>query len=298
MSPVQSRYPLLGAHMSIAGGVSNAIAEGAAHNCNCLQIFTKASNQWKSKPYTEEEIAKFHAARQAAGINPVVAHTAYLINIASPKADIYKMSVAALIDELERCHLLGIEDIVMHPGSYLDSSVEEGIKRIVDTLNEIFDKTAAIKTRVALETTAGQGTNLGHKFEQIAQMIAGIENQNRISVCLDTCHIFAAGYDIRDKKSYQTTLEEFDKIIGLAYLKVIHLNDSQKEFGSKRDRHEHIGRGFIGEEAFRLIVQDKRLEEIPKLLETPKEEDGRDMDEVNLALLRKLYKAKPKQKKK
>ncbi len=282
--------PLLGAHMSIAGGVFNAIAHGAAVKCNTIQIFTKSNNQWRGKVYSDEEIEKFHIDKEEAGIDPVIAHTAYLINIASPKPDIYKKSIDALVDELERCDKLGIMDLVLHPGSYLDTSEEIGIRKIVDTLNMIFDKHAHIQTRVSLETTAGQGTNLGHTFEQLAQMIDGIENKERISVCMDTCHIFAAGYEIRDRKNYNATMAKFDDIIGLNYLKAIHLNDSKKEFGSRRDRHEHIGKGQIGADAFKFIMNDKRLASIPKLLETPKEEDGREMDPVNLKFLLEMYK--------
>ncbi len=221
----------------------------------------------------------------------MVAHTSYLINIASPKEDIYKKSVESLIEEIERCDLLGIDDLVMHPGSYLDTTEEIGIKKIIDTLNDIFEKTHQLKARIALETTAGQGTNLGYKFEQLAEMIDGIENKERISVCMDTCHIFAAGYDIRDKKSYEKTIKQFDNIIGLSYLRAMHLNDSKMEFGKKRDRHEHLGEGYIGADAFKFIMQDERLNNIPKLLETPKERDGINMDKVNLALLRKFHKS-------
>ena len=245
----------------------------------------------KPKPLTDEEVEKFFADKEEAGIDPVVAHTAYLINIASPKEDIYKKSVNGLIEEIERCDKLGIPDLVLHPGSYLDTSEEIGIQKIIDTLNSIFDKTPNSKNRIALETTAGMGSNLGYKFEQLAEMIDGVENKDRISVCIDTCHIFAAGYDIRTKKSYTKTMRLFDDIVGLKYLKAMHLNDSQKEFGSKRDRHAHLGQGEIGAEAFKCIMQDKRLKDVPKLLETPKEEEGVKMDEVNLNLLRKFYKS-------
>jgi deoxyribonuclease IV len=292
MSTAKPKYPLIGAHMSIAGGVYNAIEHGVNADCNAIQIFTKSNNQWKAKPLTDDEVGKFHTDKKAAGIDSVIAHTAYLINIASPKEDVYKKSVAALIEEIERCDLLGIDDLVLHPGSYLDTSEEEGIRKIVDTLNSIFNKTSTVKTRIALETTAGQGSNLGYKFEQLAKMIDGVENKNRVSVCLDTCHIFAAGYDIRDRKSYLATFRDFDKTIGLSYLKALHVNDSKKEFASKRDRHEHLGEGFIGPDAFKFIMQDKRLKDIPKLLETPKEQDGKNYDIINLDILRKFHNEK------
>lgn len=277
--------------MSIAKGVFNAIAFGVEVDCATIQLFTKSNNQWKAKILTDEEVEQYFKDREKAGINPVVAHTSYLINIASPKEDIYKKSVESLIEEIERCDLLGIDDLVMHPGSYLDTTEEIGIKKIIDTLNNIFEKTHKLKARIALETTAGQGTNLGYKFEQLAEMIDGIENKERISVCMDTCHIFAAGYDIRDKKNYEKTIKQFDDTIGLSYLKAIHLNDSKMEFGKKRDRHEHLGEGYIGADAFKFIMQDKRLKNIPKLLETPKERDGIKMDKVNLDLLRKFHKS-------
>jgi len=284
------RYPLIGAHMSIAGGVYNAIAFGAELNCSTIQIFTKSNNQWKAKPFGEGEVEKFHEDKKAAGIDPVIAHTAYLINIASPKEDIYEKSCKSLIEELKRCEILGIPDLVLHPGSYLDTSEKIGIRKIIDTLNRIFDETPEISTRIALETTAGQGTNLGYKFEQLAEMMDGIENKMRVSVCLDTCHIFASGYDIRDRKCYTQTFKKFQEIIGLDNLKAIHLNDSLKEFGSRRDRHAHLGMGNIGLDAFKFIMQDKRLKDIPKLLETPKEHEGMLYDQVNLDILRKFYK--------
>jgi deoxyribonuclease-4 len=290
--PLQKlRQPLIGAHMSIAGGVFNAIAFGVEMKCATIQLFTKSNNQWKAKILTDGEVEQYFKDREKAAINPVVAHTSYLINIASPKEDIYKKSVESLIEEIERCDLLGIDDLVMHPGSYLDTTEEIGIKKIIDTLNNIFEKTHKLKARVALETTAGQGTNLGYKFEQLAEMIDGIENKERISVCMDTCHIFAAGYDIRDKKNYEKTIKQFDDTIGLSYLKAMHLNDSKMEFGKKRDRHEHLGEGYIGADAFKFIMQDRRLNNIPKLLETPKERDGIKMDKVNLDLLRKFHKS-------
>lgn len=292
MADYKIRHPLIGAHMSIAGGVSNAFDHAEKVDCATLQIFTKSSNQWKSKPYSEDEIERFHRRQKETGIYPVIAHTAYLINIASPKEAIYKKSITALINEIERCHLLRIEDLVLHPGSYLDTTEEQGIRKIIDTLNQIISSTHETSVRISLETTAGQGTNLGYKFEQIAEMISGIENKDRVSVCIDTCHIFAAGYDIRDRESYLKTMKEFDDTIGLKYLKAIHMNDSKMEFAKKRDRHAHLGQGTIGADAFRFIMQDDRLIDVPKLLETPKEEDGKSMDEVNLNLLRKFHEKK------
>jgi deoxyribonuclease-4 len=280
---------LLGAHMSISGGVFNAIEQGVNTGCTAIQIFTKNNNQWKAKPLTDEDVEKFLAAQKEAAIAPVVAHTGYLINIAAPNEEIYQKSLAGLVDEIDRADKLKIVDLVLHPGSPLDQGELYGMKKIIDSLNHSIDKTPDAKTRVALECTAGQGSHLGFKFEQIAAMIDGVENKNRISVCLDTCHIFAAGYDIRTTAAYEATLAAFKKIIGMKYLKVIHLNDSIKGLGSRVDRHTHIGQGEIGKDAFKFIMQDKRLDNIPKLLETPKEGDDYEADKRNLAILRKFF---------
>ena len=280
---------LLGAHMSISGGVYNAIEHGVNTGCTSIQIFTKNNNQWKAKPLTDEDVEKFLVAQKEAAIAPVVAHTGYLINIAAPNEEIYQKSLAGLVDELERADRLKIADLVLHPGSPLDQGEAYGMKKIIDSLNQCIDKTPDAKTRVALECTAGQGSHLGFKFEQIAAMIDGVENKDRISVCLDTCHVFAAGYDIRTRDTYEATFAAFKKIIGMKYLKVIHLNDSIKGFGSRVDRHTHIGQGEIGKDAFKFIMQDKRLDSIPKLLETPKEGDDYEADKKNLAILRKFF---------
>jgi deoxyribonuclease IV len=280
---------LLGAHMSISGGVFNAIEHGLNTGCASIQIFTKNNNQWRAKPLADEEIEKFLTAQKESGISPVVAHTAYLINLATPGDEIYQKSLAALIDEIERADKLKIADLVLHPGSPLDQGVEYGMKKIIDSLNYCIEKTPDAKTRVALECTAGQGSHLGFKFEQIAEMIDGVEDKNRVSVCVDTCHIFAAGYDIRTKDAYEATVAAFKKIIGLKYLKVIHLNDSIKALGSRVDRHTHIGQGEIGKDAFRFIMQDERFDSIPKLLETPKDGEEYEADKKNLAILRKFW---------
>lgn len=280
---------LLGAHMSISGGVFNAITHGVNTGCTAIQIFTKSSNQWRAKPLADDEIEKFLTMQKDAGIAPIVAHTAYLINLGSPNDDIHQKSLAGLIDEIERCEQLKIVDLVLHPGSPLDQSEEYGMKRIIDSLNRCIDKTPDAKTRIALECTAGQGSHLGFKFEQIAAMIDGVEDKKRVSVCVDTCHIFAAGYDIRTKDAYEATIAAFKKTVGMKYLKAIHLNDSIKGLGSRVDRHTHLGKGEIGLDAFRFIMQDERLDGIPKLLETPKEGDDYEADKKNLAILRKFF---------
>ncbi len=283
-----TNQPLLGAHMSISGGVCNAIEHGVNTGCTSIQIFTKNNNQWRAKTLTEEEVEKFLTAQKASGIAPVVAHTGYLINLASPNEEIHQKSVGGLIDEITRADRLKIADLVLHPGSPLDQGEEYGMRKIIDSLNRCIDETPNVRTRIALECTAGQGAHLGFKFEQIAAMIDGVADKRRVSVCIDTCHIFAAGYDIRTKDTYEGTIAAFGKTIGLKYLKVVHLNDSVKGLGSRVDRHTHIGQGEIGKDAFRFIMQDERFDRIPKLLETPKEGNDYEADKRNLALLRKL----------
>lgn len=280
---------LIGAHMSTAGGVFKAIEHGINTGSTALQIFTRNNTRWDTKPLSDDVVERFLIEQKKSGIAPVVSHTSYLINLAGPKKDFHKKSIAALIDEIERADKLHLPDTVLHPGSPLDESVEYGMNKIVDSLNQVIDKTPDAKTRIALELTAGQGAHLGYRFEQIAEMIERVENKKRVSCCLDTCHIFAAGYDIRTREAYEATMKEFGKVIGFKYLKVIHLNDSKNELGSRKDRHTHIGEGNIGENAFRFIMQDKRLDKIPKLLETPKGDDEYTMDRRNLAILKKFW---------
>jgi len=280
---------LLGAHMSIAGGAYNAFAQGEEAGCTSIQIFTKSSNQWKAKELTDEEIEKYHEEQKRSGINPVVAHDSYLINLGSPDAALLTRSREAFLVEMKRCEAFKIPFLVTHPGSHLNKGEEWGVTRIAESLSWLHQKTDGFKVRIALETTAGQGSNLGYKFEQIASMISQAEGSERLAVCLDTCHIFAAGYDITTETAYNKTISEFDRIIGLDKLTVLHFNDAKKGLGSRIDRHEHIGKGEIGEKAFGFFMRDKRFAKIPKLLETPKGDDG-EMDKVNLAILRKLAK--------
>lgn len=276
---------LLGAHMSIAGGVFNALLDGEKLGCTTIQIFTKSSNQWRAKELGEEEITRYFAEQKRTGISPVIAHDSYLINLGSPDEALLTKSREAFAIELERCEKLKIQYLVTHPGAHMGQGEEEGLKKIAASLDWVFEHTGDLKSKVALESTAGQGTSLGYRFEQLARIIELSAHPERIKVCIDTCHIFAAGYDISNEDGYQKTISEFDRIIGLKSLVVIHLNDSKKGLGSKVDRHEHIGKGFIGEKAFGFIMKDKRFEKIPKLLETSKEND---MDKVNLGILRRL----------
>ncbi len=278
---------LLGAHMSIEGGVDKAIERGNSIRCTTIQIFTKSNTQWKAVPLKESEIENFKKEREESGISPVFGHSCYLINLANNDKEIYRKSKETLLAELSRCETLGIPFLVMHPGSHMGAGEKEGIKRIAENLDEIFDKITNYKVRIALETTAGQGRNLGYRFEQIAEIMGLMRYKKKAGVCLDTSHIFAAGYDIRDENSYEKTISEFDSIIGIGRLMAIHMNDSKKELGSRVDRHWHIGKGFIGPEAFRSIMNDERLEKIPKVLETPKEADMKE-DVMNLKVLKSL----------
>ncbi|MBD3234416.1 MAG: deoxyribonuclease IV [candidate division Zixibacteria bacterium] len=279
---------LIGAHMSIAGGVYKAIEAGIEFDCTAIQMFTKSSNQWRAKVLKQDEIDRFIQLQEETDLM-IAAHDSYLINLGSPKKDLLKKSREAFMVEMQRCEILNIPYLVTHPGSHVGVGEEKGMEIIVESLGWLHSKTEDFKVKICLETTAGQGTNLGFKFEQIAYMIENAEQNERLGVCMDTCHILAAGYEIRNKKAYNKTIKEFDEIIGLDRLKVLHINDSKKDLGSRVDRHEHIGEGFIGEEPFGYFLNDRRLKKLPFLLETPKGDDGK-MDIVNLGKLRKLIK--------
>jgi deoxyribonuclease-4 len=276
---------LLGAHMSIAGGVYNALLSGKELRCTTIQIFTKNANQWKAKDLSSEEIEKFKQLLKETQISPVIAHDSYLINIASKDKELLQKSRESLLFELTRTELLGLPYLVMHPGSNPDE--KDGIKRIADSLSWVHSKSPKYQAKICLETTAGQGNTLGFRFEQIAEITDLVDDKERLGVCYDTAHTFVAGYDIRTKKAYDETFKRFNRIIGLKHLKVIHLNDSKKDLGTRVDRHEHIGKGFIGLEAFRMLLNDPRFEKIPKIIETPREGE---MDKKNLRVLRGLVK--------
>lgn len=284
------RGPLLGAHMSIAGGVGNAFLEGKKVACDAIQIFTKSSRQWASKPYTKEEIELFHINRKETGIGAVVAHDSYLLNMGSPDAALRTRSIAAFVDELERCEVLGVSNLIAHPGAHVGAGELDGIKTIAKSLDDIHKACPGYRAKVTLEITAGQGSNLGYRFEQIANMIDATKESDRLRVCFDTEHAFAAGYDMRTRDGYERTFAEFDEIIGIKLLAAFHLNDSKKEFNSRVDRHEHIGKGFIGVDAFRLLMNDRRFWGLPMCLETPKGPDLKE-DRENLELLRDLIEA-------
>jgi len=260
---------LLGAHMSIAGGVERSIEQGASIGCTTIQIFTKSNRQWHAKPLTHEEATLFRTLAKNSNIDPIVAHATYLINVGAPDKDIEKKSINAVIDELERCSLLGIPYLVLHPGSHVNTNEDECLKRIAHNLDIILES-APGNTKILLETMAGQGSTVCYTFEHIATIRNLSHHKHRIGVCFDTCHAFSAGYDFTTPHGYKAMWEQFDNIIGLDHLHVIHINDSMKELDSRVDRHADIGKGKIGLEAFSMLFNDPRFFNIPKILETPK----------------------------
>ena len=275
------RNDLLGTHVSTSGGVEKAPERGFEIGCNAIQIFSKNQRIWKSKPYIEDTDKKFKENCKKYKIKKVIIHTSYLLNLATIDPIKRTKTISGLIDEFERGDYLGVSYLVIHPGSAINVSEEEGLSEIAKNADAILEK-KKYKIRLLFETTAGQGNNLGYKFEHFSYLLKNIKSDN-IGVCLDTCHIFASGYDIRTRKTYEKTMAEFNKIIGLKNLFAIHLNDSRVELGSRVDRHENIGEGYIGKEAFSFIVNDKRLQNIPMLLETP---NGDEWYEKSLRLLR------------
>jgi deoxyribonuclease-4 len=281
----------LGAHESIAGGLVNAFDRGHTATCEAIQIFTKSNRQWKAKPLEDEEVAvwreRMQAETESGGIFPVVAHTSYLINVGSPKDDAWQKSYDALKIEVERCETLGIPYLALHPGSHLNAGEEAGLANIARALSQLHTETPGFETMVCLEQMAGQGTNLGTTFEQLAWLLDHTDQGERLGLCLDSCHLYAAGYDVRTPEGYAKTMDDLDRIVGLERLKVVHLNDSVHELGSRRDRHAHIGEGTIGLEGFRNFVNDPRLADLPGLLETDKSDDLHE-DIENLARLRSL----------
>jgi deoxyribonuclease-4 len=260
---------LIGAHISIAGGLDQAPSRGEEIGCTAIQIFTKNQVQWKARPLSSLEIVHYRQALANSSIQSVVAHSSYLINLASPEEKLLNKSRQALVDEMHRAESMGIQSLIFHPGSHKNADENVGLKLIAESIDYVYQQRPGFKLKLLLETTAGQGTSLGYSFEQLKWIIDRIARSFRVGVCLDTCHIFAAGYDIRSQSGYEKTFDKFDQVIGLEKLQAIHLNDSKKELGSRVDRHEHIGEGQIGLEAFRLIMNDSRFVNVPKLLETP-----------------------------
>ncbi len=278
----------LGSHMSIAGGLDRAPLRGKQVGCDTIQVFTKSNRQWRAKRISDQEVEAFKANLAATGIGPVVAHDCYLVNLAAPRRAVWKKSVAAFRVELERAERLGIPYLVTHPGSHAGAGEAEGLRRVTEALNALLAALPGAGVRILLETTAGQGSSLGHRFEQLAAILAGVDQADRVGVCLDTCHVFAAGYDIRTRDGYRKTVEDLDACLGLRRLQAIHLNDSKAGLGSRVDRHEHIGEGRLGLAPFRRLLNDPRLRRVPMILETPKDDDFVAADRRNLARLRRL----------
>jgi len=276
--------------MSIAGGLHRAFDEAVRVGCDCMQVFVKNQRQWRSTPLTDEAVRLWREAAQRSGINPVVAHDTYLINLASPDDALWHRSIDAFVEELTRCEQLGIRCLVTHPGSHVGAGESHGLRRVARAFDVIHRRTRGIHVRTLLETTAGQGTSLGHRFEHLAEILGSVREPERLGVCVDTCHVFAAGYELRSPDGYEATMRELDRLIGLDRVGCLHVNDSQRERGSRVDRHAHIGRGKLGRAAFRNVVTDPRFLGLPMILETPKGMDarGRNLDRVNLATLRRL----------
>ena len=306
--------PILGAHQSIAGGHYKAVERAHALGCDCVQVFTgdvkrwpiptqnkavrsatfltKNNNQSRAKDLTDEDVRLFKGKLAELGVLHPLAHDSYLINLASPDPTLWKKSVDSFVMEMLRADRLGIPYLVTHPGAHTSSSEKAGIAAVVRALDETHRQTRGIKTKCLLETTAGQGSCLGHRFEQLAAIIDGVQDPDRLGVCVDTCHIFAAGYPIATEQDYDATIRSLAMTVGLKLVRAFHVNDSLKPLGSRVDRHAHIGKGMIGKEGFRLLLNDKRFSKIPMYLETPKgsgqdQKDGK-FDKMNLRALRRL----------
>jgi deoxyribonuclease-4 len=280
--------PLFGAHMSVAGGYHNALLAARNHDCAAVQLFTKNANQWAARPLTDDDVRLFRRTRRATKVKKTIAHDSYLINLASPNDELFCKSVEAFVVEMERAEALGLHYLVAHPGSHVGTDEETGLGNVARALDAVHRRCAGFRVRVLLETTAGQGQSLGHRFEHLAHVLGAVANPERLGVCLDTCHVFAAGYPLAPEADYEETMAAFDRAIGLKQLRVFHVNDSKKPLGSRVDRHAHIGQGCLGLEPFRLLVNDRRFRDRAMILETPKEEGGQDMDAVNLGVLRGL----------
>lgn len=278
---------LLGAHTSSLGGAAKAVKLASSLGFETMQVFTKNNTRWDAKPLTESEIEDYKVFLRKTQIAPVISHDSYLINLCAPSSEMLAKSRDAFVEELNRCELLGIQFLNFHPGSHGGQGEEEGIKKIVESVNIAHQKTKGFRVKTMIELTAGQGTSIGCNFEQIRTIIDGIEERERVCVCIDTAHVFAAGYDLRLPENYEATIKAFDEIIGLSLLKCIHMNDSKKDLGTRVDRHAHIGEGFIGLEGFTNIMNDSRLEGIPMILETPKTK-GQLEDLENIRRLKEL----------
>ena len=288
--------PLFGAHVSIAGGLPRAVDRARATRCEAFQIFTKSTGQWRARELPADEIALFRRRVDETGIRSVVAHNSYLINVAAAAPALRSQSTAALGDEIDRAEILGLHGLVMHPGSYTSGSEAQGLELIADALGALLRARPDGRTMILLEHTAGQGTNLGHRFEHLREIVDRLDRTPRVGVCIDTCHLIAAGYDLCSEGGYDATFRELDRVVGLERVRAFHLNDSKKPCGSRVDRHEHIGKGCLGLEPFRRLVNDARFANHPMLLETPKldtpesrrRSDADPWDLRNLRTLRRL----------
>jgi deoxyribonuclease IV len=280
--------PPLGVHTSIAGGVKNALIEAARLGCETVQIFTKNASQWAGKPFAPGEAEEFRKLLRKSRLKFPTAHDSYLINLASPDPVLWRKSTEGFIDEMIRAEALGLKYVITHPGAHVGCGEEAGVASVARAIDETHSRCPDFRVKILLEVTAGQGSCLGHRFEHIAEIIERVREPRRVGVCFDTCHVLAAGYSLSPEADYQATMAEFDRVIGLRRLKLFHLNDSKKPRGSRVDRHEHIGKGCLGLEPFRLILNDPRFQRTPMILETPKHADEKEMDPVNLATLRAL----------
>jgi deoxyribonuclease-4 len=288
--------PRLGAHLSIGGGLPRAVDRAVATRCEALQIFTKSVGQWRARVLPPDEIVLFRRRVAETGIEPVVAHDSYLINIAAASLPLREQSLEALVEEYDRADALGLAGLVMHPGSFTTGTEQEGLRLIAQGLRTVLRSRRRAAPLILLEHTAGQGTNLGHRFEHLARILELVDGSPRVGVCLDTCHLLSAGYDICSEQGYRETFEAFDRIVGIDRVKVFHLNDSKKPCGSRVDRHEHIGKGCLGLDPFRRLLTDHRFARLPMLLETPKldtaearrKSDADPWDMRNLRTLRRL----------
>jgi deoxyribonuclease-4 len=303
---------ILGAHESIAGGCYKAVETAHRVGGDCVQLFTKNNNQWRAKDLTDDDVSRFRDALARLGITHPIAHDSYLINLASPDPALWKKSVDAFVVELLRADRLGIPYVVTHPGAYTTSSEQAGLAAIIRALDEVHRQTVGTRSQCLLETTAGQGTNLGWRFEHLAAILDGVEDPDRLGICFDTCHVFAAGYPLgstltpalsqkereastltpalsQREREYRATMRQFDKTVGLKLIRAFHLNDSARPLGSRVDRHAHIGRGEMGKAPFRFLLNDRRFRHVPMYLETPKgKENGKDLDAINLRTLRRM----------
>jgi deoxyribonuclease-4 len=286
--------PRLGAHLSIAGGLPRAVDRAVASACEALQIFTKSAGQWRARTLSAAEIAEFRRRVRASGLGPVVAHNSYLINLAAADPALRERSLAALAEELDRADALGLDALVMHPGAYTSGSEDQALELIGAGLRRVLSERPRRRTKILLEHTAGQGTSVGHRFEHLAAIIRAAGGSRRLGVCLDTCHLLSAGYDLCSGEGYRATFEAFGRIVGFDRLQLFHLNDSKRPCGSRVDRHEHIGKGCLGLEPFRRLLNDRRFSRLPMLIETPKLDDRLrrgdvdPLDRMNLDVLRGL----------